>query len=920
MLRPMKTRALLKLVTSCALYMLMSVFWISAAQAKDTLQVDVSIDTQVVELGQSFKYTINAATQGRESLQLVRAPDFRPFSVIGQSQMPQFTLRNGTAYHSVTLTYQLRTRRLGEFTITGPQLKAGDTKGEGKSLTIKVVEQGKAPKAPGIKAREAPAFIEAALEPKRSPYVGEQLTLAYDLYIDMRRMDAQVQHPSEPSLDGFWIENLSSSSGSRQIIMVDGRPLEKISLRKYAIFPLKAGAAKIDPMKIDLLTGGFFSPSQKYEVESEPIKLEVQPLPPNAPDGFDEGNVGQWGFVVTTNTLKARQGKSVTIRVSATGTGQPSRLKLPSLPESPAQYRISHSEQDNKQELRSDKVGGTKTMSYTIVPLKAGELVIEPLSFSYFDPELGQYQTKQSGQIKIMVEEGDPVAESMAPKQPIKAREDSSEQDVLSALRAELRAPDATISLREAKDGMGRFIGSWVYWLLVAMPLIGLLVLLIWPLLKTRLAQESAPTRHKRHVKDSRRALELALGSPPQARYEAIYDALRQYLTEALALPAGALTEREAPAKLAQLGATQEQCDEAAQILGQCSRARYAQVTQADDEASHKLGERALALIEGLEAGLKRGKIKRWSEVLGLLLVGALGASLMVAPAPAWAKEPAAIAKSAQDQELAKAEQTKQTKQTKPSANAEPEAKTQDEATLLREALKAQDARQWKQALKAWEQLSKTHPHDPKLLYNLGTAAIHTGELATARLALERAMLYKPNDPRISANLDVAARMIHVRTLERLRGRAQRIGAVDTFATWNLARRLNPPLLGTILLLSLWALLICVAARRKMAPSSTREIMSVVMILSITLAIGAGAVWGLRERIMSQTHPAIMMTDEVTLREGPSDLASKRLRAPTLLAGMKLDIEERRQGWLKIRLPDDSTGWVSSDSLEEIAE
>lgn len=896
----------------CTFCLLMSVLFAERAYAKDSLQVDVSIDTQVVELGQSFKYTINAATQGRESLQLVRAPDFRPFSVIGQSQMPQFTLRNGTAYHSVTLTYQLRTRRLGEFTITGPQLQAGDAKGEGKALTIKVVEQGKAPKAQGIKAREAPAFIEAALEPKRQPYVGEQLTLAYDLYIDMRRMDAQVQHPSEPSLDGFWIENLSSSSGSRQIIMVDGRPLEKISLRKYALFPLKAGAAKIDPMKIELLTGGFFSPSQKYEVESEPIKLEVQPLPPNAPPGFDEGNIGQWSFVVTTNTLKARQGKSVTIRVSATGTGQPSRLKLPALPESPEQYKISHTEQDNNQELRSDKMGGTKTMSYTIVPLKPGELVIEPLSFSYFDPELGQYQTKQSGQIKIIVEEGDPVAETMAPKQPLKSREESSEQDVLSALRAELRAPDAALSLGEGGGAARAFIGSWPYWVLVALPLLGLLGLLLWPLLKVRMAQESSPSRHKRHVKDSKRELELALSAPPQARYEAIYNALRQYLIEALELPAGALTERELPAKLAKIGATPQQCEDAAQILGQCSRARYAQGTSDDDQASLKVGQRALALIEALEAALKRGKLKRWSQVSGLLLIGTLSAMLaaMAMPATGWAKEPAASpAAKAVEATQGKGAQDKSTTP----------AKAQDEATLLQSALQAQDARQWAKALKAWEQLRQAHPRDPKLLYNLGTAAIHVGDLAVARLALERAMLYRPNDPRISANLDVAARMIHVRTLERLRGRAQRIGAVDTFATWNLARRLNPPLLGTILLLSLWTLLLCVAARRRMAPSSTREIMGVVMILSITLAIGSGAAWGLRERIMSQTHPAIMMSDEVTLREGPSELASRRLRAPTLLAGMKLNIEERREGWLKIRLPDDSTGWVSSDAVEEIA-
>ena len=233
-------------------------------------------------------------------------------------------------------------------------------------------------------------------------------------------------------------------------------------------------------------------------------------------------------------------------------------------------------------------------------------------------------------------------------------------------------------------------------------------------------------------------------------------------------------------------------------------------------------------------------------------------------------------------------------------------------------ALKAQDEQRWAQALEAYEQVLRVYPQHPEVLYNMGTAAIKAGQLARARVALERAMLYKPQDGRISANLEVVTRMIHLRTLDRLRGRAARVGAADPFGAWNLARRVNPSLLATLLLLSAWTLAIALLARQRLSAGATRDALYGVAWLAAALIVGSASAWLARERVMTQVRPGVVLIDDALLREGPSEHAAKRQRAHPIVAGMKLSIEEEREGWIKLRLPDESTGWISAQDVAQL--
>src|SRR5260370_6641005 len=46
--------------------------------------------------------------------------------------------------------------------------------------------------------------------------------------------------------------------------------------------------------------GMLFSRGSSHR-QSQPVSLEVQPLPPGKPSGFDPGNVGQWNLSATVD-------------------------------------------------------------------------------------------------------------------------------------------------------------------------------------------------------------------------------------------------------------------------------------------------------------------------------------------------------------------------------------------------------------------------------------------------------------------------------------------------------------------------------------------------------------------------------------------------------------------------------------------
>lgn len=395
---------LFRLVFFCLVWALPGVV---AAQSS----MSAAIDPNVVEVGQTLRYEVTIATKSNGDMALTTLPDFGEARVLQRTQSPRFVNINGVSTRSITYVWAIQPQSKGRFEIAGPEGRVGDETLKAPNVSFQVVDPGNAPKT----NRDEQAWVESEVDPVRQVYVGEQLSLHYYLFLDARLRDVQPMPPDEPPLDEFWVEDLSSQLNSRQMVSVGSRRVNKIALRSYALFPLRAGRTQIAPLELPLVQNSFFR-REEVRIKSDPLEIDVLPLPPGAPPGFYEGNIGDWALDVSVDTRSAKVGDTVRLRITARGNGLPTKLRLPDFPVV-EKLRALDTNESHKKEVRNLKIYGEKRVEIPLLLLEEGRVQIPAMTWSYFNPEKAKYESLETQPIILSVGPGTLPASANAPQE-----------------------------------------------------------------------------------------------------------------------------------------------------------------------------------------------------------------------------------------------------------------------------------------------------------------------------------------------------------------------------------------------------------------------------------------------------------------------------------------------------------------------
>jgi hypothetical protein len=167
-----------------------------------------------------------------------------------------------------------------------------------------------------------------------------------------------------------------------------------------------------DPFSNPSLFDPFSRTGERRDVTitSEPVVLEVKPLPPNPPANFD-GAVGTFTMNVEANPKTVQTGDPITVTATITGRGNFDRLNAPALEDEHGW----HTYPSNGKFKQDDDVGisGVKTFE-TVVSPNEKKTALPPLLFSYFDAAKEKYVTLRSEPVPIRVE-GAAIATASAP-------------------------------------------------------------------------------------------------------------------------------------------------------------------------------------------------------------------------------------------------------------------------------------------------------------------------------------------------------------------------------------------------------------------------------------------------------------------------------------------------------------------------
>ena len=789
-----------------------------------------------------------------------------------------------TRSSQTSYTYILQARKTGTFTLAPATAVVKGDEIHSKSIQITVVEGNDASAAQGgasqgsaqqesrqsTSADTGELFMRLNLS-KREAMVGEPISATLKIY--QRANLSGFEGAKFPNFNGFWSQEVDTPQSIEfQREQVGDKMYNAAVLRRWVLIPQKSGTLTIDPSEIVCLvnvrtqrprTGSIFDDffendyvTQRQRVTTPAMTVKVSALPGGAPAGFS-GAVGEYSVnaKLSKDALKTHDAASLIVTVS--GKGNVSLVDAPKI-DFPPDFEVY----DVKATTNTDKGGtnGSKTFEYPFIPRSPGEFTLPPVKFVYYDVKSHRYATAATDSLRLSVERSAGTA-----SQP--AAEGSGTLTVdrkgVKNLGEDIRFIKTKTTLSEDK---GFFVGKPVYWVIVALLLLGAAA--VWLSLRKLAARRAdvAGSRNRKATREALKRLKLAGSFLEKNLYTAFYEELHRaligFIADKLTMDMADQSKENIAAALANRGVPAETVDAFTDLLDACEYARYA--PDAGHEAMNAHYEQAVSVITAIDASMKKGvSAAPAAMLLALLLALPLGAE---------------------------------------AAESYPDS-------LWKAGVEAYTAGDWNQALADWNDVAATGLRSKELYFNLGNAYFKNGETAQAILNYERAARLDPSDADVRYNLEFARSMTQ-----------DRIDEVPEFILKTWMRKVNYLmssnawawtalfLLAVTLALTLLFLLgPTVGARRT-------GFFTGIAALLLTLLC-----WGFArsQKADAERHDtAIVMRPVTSVTSSPSTDAAKSLFI--LHEGTKVKVLDTVSGYTDIELADGRRGWIPSGDIEII--
>ncbi len=543
--------------------------------AQEDTRISASVDKEELTVDENLTLTVSISSSGGGALPQPKLPPLSDFDLLSTYTSTNISMMNNAISSVNTYTYILQPLRTGELIIDPVELKVGKKKFSTSRITVNVKpSSGRKTSPPPSAGRKDDtsasskglknAFVRTEVD-KKSVYVSEQIILTFFFYNRLANILDLDYKP--PSTSGFWTEEISSDKLPVREVL-DGKIFD-VQKIKTALFPTSPGKHRIDPANLKITYGtGFFSPRGVATLSSDPIEIEVKPLPEKGkPEGFG-GAVGRYSIKAETDKGEVQQGDAVSLMVEIDGLGNIGTIGSPIVPKLDG-FKLYEPKVSTKQKLVGEIIGGRKVFEYALIPEKSGKLTIDPFRFPYFDPNSESYKVAGTSPIYVNVAAG----EGTSPPTPY-----SLARGEVDRLGEDIRfiKPDAS----ELKNQTGFLYGSPIFWGIQIVPFLGLLCAAAYRRWKDKALSDMVYVRKRRAKKEAKRKLKDAAkfvkSEDSHAFHSEIYKALAEFMGDKLNMSPAGVTTGDISARLKEKGIGEEDIEGFIGLMNQCDMARFA--------------------------------------------------------------------------------------------------------------------------------------------------------------------------------------------------------------------------------------------------------------------------------------------------------------------------------------------------------
>ena len=365
-------------------------------------------------LGAGQHATLDLVFEDTQPYGAVRLPAIDGLTVLGSaSQGSRVSIVNGQRSASVTLSYHVRAEREGHIDVPPFVVNTSDGQHPVPGLRLEVGPAMLAGKGQQRGTPVSDAVTARMLPSTKQPYAGQVFNVDVVVAVHDGQRGEVVGAP-EWERPGVEVESWSkgqpvSSAGSSAV-----RFRTRVVAPKVGTVTLPAAQQEVriensrwrsrdadDFFSMPQFSkrgfsmsdlSDFFSQSSMSDVTAatEPVELQVQPLPQPVPAGFS-GAVGDFALESKIVPQEPQTGEPVTWTLRLKGTGNWSDVHLPARA-IPGGMRVLQPQQ-HRDFTENDLFTGSISEDLVLIPNRAGELHLDPVRFMYFNPRTQQYET-----------------------------------------------------------------------------------------------------------------------------------------------------------------------------------------------------------------------------------------------------------------------------------------------------------------------------------------------------------------------------------------------------------------------------------------------------------------------------------------------------------------------------------------------